>query len=65
MAKRLYPGHNNPYETTLYDRLTRTESDEHKMRLDDSIRKMLTRETVAALVEIDRELQAAFEIYMP
>ena len=43
MAKRLYPGHTNPYETILYDRLTRTESDEHKMRLDDSIRKMLTR----------------------
>lgn len=35
------------------------------MRLDDSIRKMLTRETVAALGEIDRELQTVFEIYMP
>jgi hypothetical protein len=65
MAKRLYPGHPSPYETTLYDRLTRTESDEHRMRLDDSIRKMLTRETVAALSELDKELQTAFEIYMP
>lgn len=35
------------------------------MRLDDSVRKMLNRETVGALTEIDRELQAAFEIYMP
>lgn len=43
MARRLYPGHPSPYETALYDRLTRSDPDDHRMRLDDSIRKMLTR----------------------
>ena len=43
LAKQLYPGYDNAYETILYDKLTRLDFDDVRMKADDSIRKMLNR----------------------
>lgn len=65
LAKQLYPGCESAYETILYDKLTRLDFDDVRMKADDSIRKMLNRETIDALGEFDSEMQTIFEIYMP
>ena len=41
LAKQLYPGYENAYETILYEKLTRLDFDDVRMKADDSIRKML------------------------
>lgn len=43
LAQQLYPGYENAYETILYDKLTRLDFDDVRMKADDSIRKMLNR----------------------
>lgn len=49
MAKRLYPGHANPYETIFYEKIMRTENEDHKMKLDESIKKMLNKDIIAGM----------------
>jgi hypothetical protein len=34
MAKRLYPGNTNPYETIMFEKLQKTYNEDHKMKLD-------------------------------
>ena len=65
MAKKLYPGQANAYETILYEKLTRApDPEEHKIKFDEPNRKLLTRETIACLGEHEAELQSLFEIYL-
>ena len=50
MAKRLYPGQSKAYETLLYEKLTRApDPEEHRIKLDETTKKLLTRETIAKL----------------
>jgi hypothetical protein len=65
LAKRLYPGYENAYETILYEKLTKIDFDDVRIKADDSIRKMLNKETIQIINEYDSELRTVFEIYMP
>jgi hypothetical protein len=66
ISKKLYPGIPDAYEKIIYEKLTKVENEDHKLiKVDDSIRKMITKETLYALNDFDAELQSVFEIYMP
>lgn len=39
--------------------------EDHRIKIDDSLRKMLTKQTINTLDELDKEFQTIFEIYMP
>lgn len=49
----------------MFEKLTRIDTDEHRIKIDESVRKMLNRETIITLNDLDSELQAVFEVYMP
>ena len=49
MAKRLYPGYNNAYETILYEKLTKIDFEEVRIKVDDSIKKMLNKEVISTI----------------
>ena len=60
LAKRLYPGYNNAYETILYEKLTKIDFEEVRIKVDDSIKKMLNKEVINTLAEYENELQSIF-----
>lgn len=43
----------------------RTEGDEHRLRVDESIRKLLNHEVITAISQYDAEFKGIFEAYMP
>ena len=60
LAKRLYPGYNNAYETILYEKLTKIDFEEVRIKVDDSIKKMLSKEVINTITEYENELQSIF-----
>lgn len=36
-----------------------------RIKVDDSIKKLLNKEVIATITEVESELQTVFEIYMP
>lgn len=49
LSKRIYPGIPNAYETIIYEKLTKIENDEHRVKVDESIRKMLNKGTIQVI----------------
>lgn len=39
--------------------------EDHRIKIDDSLKKMLTKQTINSLDELDKEFETIFEIYMP
>lgn len=51
LARKLFPGYPHAYETILFDKITGSGGDEHRIKIDENVKKYLTKETVAALSE--------------
>ena len=49
MAKKLYPGNPQAYETTLYDKITSFEAEDHRIKFDDTVKKMMSKEVIYAI----------------
>lgn len=66
IAKKQYPSDVLGFENYVYKAMIATQhSQDVRLKLDDNVKKYLTRETINVLRGFQRELEIIFEIYLP
>ena len=66
IAKKQYPSDPLGFENYVYKAMIATQhSEDIRLKLDDNVKKFLTRETINLLRNYERELQIIFEMYLP
>jgi hypothetical protein len=66
MAKEFYPNDPLGFEKNVYKAVISNDHHEDvRIKMDDNIKKLITKETVNALKNFEKEFETVFEIYMP
>mgnify|MGYP003688602863 CR=1 FL=1 len=51
VSKKIYPGDQNAFETIIYEKIAGLEHEEQRLKIDESIKKILTFDTIKTLQE--------------
>lgn len=53
------------FERIYYNRLVGVDGEDGRMRLDETVKKFLMRDTVKFLLDFEEDMQRAFVMYIP
>jgi hypothetical protein len=65
LSKRLYPADDTAFERIYYNRLVGIDGDDGRMRLDETVKKFVTRDALKCLLDFEEDMHRIFVIYIP
>jgi hypothetical protein len=66
MGKDFYPNDALGFEKNIYKAAISNEHrDDVRIKMDENIKKLITKETVSVLKSFEKEFEIVFEIYLP
>lgn len=65
LSKRLYPGDDTAFEYIFYNRLLGIDGEDGRMKIDETIKKFITKDTIKYLLDYEDDMHRVFIMYIP